>query len=94
MGRGRDGLGHRGDAENRVSADGIAAPDRPVPDAIHVHFAAPADEGDDARHLLALDEPGHHIVQAAQPLFGQTAGAHGSAAPGQGSTVGSRFKDA
>ena len=65
--RGRDRLGHRGDAEDRVAAHRLAAAERLRADRVDVHLAAAADQRDEPRHAAALDVAGHDVVHAAQP---------------------------
>jgi hypothetical protein len=74
--RGRDRLGHRGDAKDRVAPDRVAAAERLHADRIDVHLAAPAEQIDDAGHGAALDMAGHDVVHAAEPRRGQSSGAH------------------
>ncbi len=73
--RGRERLGHRGDAEDRVATHRVAAADRLEADRIDMRLAAPADQRDDARHVAALDIAGHDLVHAAEPRLGQSSGA-------------------
>jgi hypothetical protein len=72
---GRDRLGHRGNAEDRVPPH-RAAPERLLADRIDVDLAAPADERDETGELAARNIAGHDIVHAAKPRPGQSSGAH------------------
>ena len=66
-GHGRNRLGHRCDAEDRVAPDRIA----PVPilaaDGIHVRLAMPAEQRHNACHLAPLDMTCKDIVHAVEP---------------------------
>ena len=72
-----DGLGHRGDPEDRVAPrSGSLPPRRLRADRVDVDRSPPADQRDDPGDLVALDVAGHHVVHTAEPRLGQSSGAH------------------
>jgi hypothetical protein len=70
---GRDRLGHRGDAEDRVASHRIAAAEYLRADCVDVHLIPAAHQADDAGNLTALDIAGHHIAHTIKARFGQSA---------------------
>ncbi len=74
--RGRDRLGHRADADDRVAPHRVAAADRLHADRIDMHLAPPADQRDDTGHFAALHIAGHDVMHAAEPRLGQFTVAH------------------
>jgi hypothetical protein len=74
--RGRDRLGQRRDAKDRVAPDRVAAADHLHADRIDVHFAPPTYQHDDTAHLSALDIARHDVAHAVEPRLGQCSGAH------------------
>ncbi len=73
---GGDRLCHRGDAENRVALDRIAAVERFRAERLDMGLTAAADQRDKTGHLPALDEPSHHLPQTAEPGFRRACRTH------------------
>src|SRR6185369_10466851 len=68
---GGDGLGHRGDAENRVDLHGPAALDVLESTGVHVHdFSVACHERYDTTDFMAIDVVLHPLVQAVDTLGG------------------------
>ena len=72
-GGGRDGLGHRSDAENGVAPHRRGGREVLPADRLHVNFVVPAQQRDHAGHLAAIDIAPHDVRHAAEPLPGKRA---------------------
>src|SRR5205823_3592141 len=74
--RGRDRLGQRRDAEDRVAPHRLATTDRLHADRVDMHLTAPAHQRDQARHFAALDIARHDVAHVAKPRVGPSSAAH------------------
>jgi hypothetical protein len=73
---GRDRLGHRGDAKDRIVPHRRAAGEVLRADRIEVRLAGPAHGGDDAGRRALLDVARQDVVHALEPRLRQAAFAH------------------
>jgi hypothetical protein len=64
--RGRDRLGHRGDAEDRVAPHRLAAVGPPA-DRLDVHLVPPAHQRDEPGDVAALHVGGHDVPHPPEP---------------------------
>ncbi len=66
-GRGGDRLGHRGNAEDRVPSDRVAAAGLLHSDRLDMNLAPPRDQRNQPRKIAARDVRRHDVAQAPEP---------------------------